>query len=261
MMRIVLIHWDKLQEAHGASRLERLGYIVDTFQTMNPEVLRRIREEPPHGFVIDLSRLPSQGTAVAVTLRRSLATRFVPLVFVDGEPAKIEKTKAVLPDARYTHWALIGPVLEHALSHPPREVVVPGVMDSYADSPLVRKLGILAGTTVLLVGAPPDFAVRLGQLPEGATLRQLSKSRTKGKIVIFFARSRAEVERCFPVALRHLAERGALWIAWPKKASEIPSDLTQQWVRQFGISHGLVDYKICAIDATWSGLRFARRQT
>lgn len=257
--RLVLIHWNKSEAPARASRLERLGYLVDTLGLNGPELLRSLRENPPSGFVIDLSRLPSHGTAVAIALRRSAATRLVPIVFVDGDPAKVNKAKAVLPDARYTHWTLIGPVLEHALANPPKEVVSPGAMDSYGNSPLAKKLGISAGAHVVLIGAPKGFEAQLGDLPEGATLYR-STSRTKGKVVILFARTTQDLQRGFGGALRHMAEKGALWIAWPKKTSGFPSDLTQQWVRQFGMSHGLVDYKICAIDATWSGLRFARRQ-
>lgn len=260
MTRLVLIHWNKAEAPARASRLERLGYLVDTPALDGPELLRSMRENPPGGIVIDLSRLPSHGTAVAVALRRSAATRLAPIVFVDGDPAKVEKTKAVLPDARYTHWTLIGPVLEHALANPPKEVVTPGAMESYGNSPLAKKLGILAGVSVILLGAPKGFEAQLGDLPEGATLHHRPTSKTKGKVVILFARSTRDLQRGFGGALRHMAEKGALWIAWPKKTSGLPSDLTQQWVRQFGMSHGLVDYKICAVDATWSGLRFARRR-
>ena len=73
-------------------------------------------------------------------------------------------------------------------------------------------------------------------------------------------KSRAELARRFPVAARGLAAGGGLWIAWPKKASGVSTDLTQGHVREFGLESGFVDYKICAIDDTWSGLQFARRR-
>ena len=77
---------------------------------------------------------------------------------------------------------------------------------------------------------------------------------------MLFVRSLAELRRRFPVAGRALVERGRLWIAWPKKASGVETDLTQGYVRKTGLDSGLVDFKICAIDATWSGLCFTRRK-
>ena len=261
MKRLALIHWNKTEEVSRASTLERLGYLVDALGLTGQELLRAIRDNPPDGIIIDLGRLPSQGKAVAIALRGTKSTRLVPIVFVDGELEKVQKVKDVLPDARYTHWALIGPVLEHALSHPPQEVVVPGTMQSYVSSSLPKKLGVTPHCSIVLIGAPAGFENLLGTLPDGVTVHRQSKSRIKGKLVLLFAKSIGDLEQKFQDSLRHLAERGALWIAWPKKTSAIASDLTQQWVRKYGMAHGLVDYKICAIDATWSGLRFARRRT
>lgn len=261
MKRLALVHWNRSETASFVSRLERLGYHVDNVALAGPELLRALRENPPDGIVIDLSRLPSHGKAVAVALRGSKSTRLVPIVFVDGDPEKVRKVKELLPDARYTHWALAGPVLEHAISHPPKEVIVPGAMDNYLSSPLPKKLGISPHSSIILLSAPPGFEDSLGALPEGVVLHRKPKSGAKGKLVLLFVRSIRELEQKFPDSLRHLAEQGALWIAWPKKTSAIASDLTQQWVRTYGMAHGLVDYKICAIDATWSGLRFARRRT
>lgn len=261
MKRLVLIHWNTSEYPERAARLEALGYIVDPIGSAGPEALRLVRTNPPDGFVIDLSRLPSQGKAVATALRGGKTTRLVPLIFVEGSAEKLEGVKALLPDARYTHWDLIGPVLDHALTHPPKEVVVPRTMDAYVSSPLTKKLGVLPKTSVIALGAPKSLEQCLGQLPEGASISRSRESRSKSRLVLLFARSAVNLEKEFPYALKRLANDGALWIAWPKKTSAIVSDLTQQAVRQFGIEMGLVDYKICAIDETWSGLRFARRKT
>jgi hypothetical protein len=130
-------------------------------------------------------------------------------------------------------------------------------MDSYAGTPLPRKLGIRAGATVALLGAPPGFERTLGPLPGGASLRR--DARRPAAVVLLFAASSAALARRFPTVARAVADGGRLWIAWPKRASGAATDLTQAGVRAFGLERGFVDYKISAIDATWSGLCFARR--
>jgi hypothetical protein len=131
-------------------------------------------------------------------------------------------------------------------------------MDAYSGRPLAGKLGITAGDVVALVNAPEGFADTLGELADGVRLRW--QARGPARIVILFARSRADLRRRFAAAVRAVAEGGSLWIAWPKKSSGLGTDLAQQQVRAFGLDAGWVDYKICSIDPTWSGLRFARRK-
>jgi hypothetical protein len=126
----------------------------------------------------------------------------------------------------------------------------------YSGTPLPRKLGIKAGYRVALIGAPPGFEKTLGPLPDGAVARR--GARGTAPVVLLFAPSARDLARRFPGAVGALGERGALWIIWPKKASGVSSDLDGNRVREFGLSAGLVDYKVAAIDATWSGLCFAR---
>ena len=128
----------------------------------------------------------------------------------------------------------------------------------YSGTPLPRKLGIKPGSVVALLGAPAGFAKStLGPLPEGARLR--SDTRVPYGVGILFARSMAELKHRFPAAHKAMAHPCALWLAWPKQASGVPTDLDGNRVREFGLRAGLVDYKVAAIDATWSGLCFARR--
>ncbi|MBI2956317.1 MAG: DUF3052 family protein [Acidobacteria bacterium] len=131
-------------------------------------------------------------------------------------------------------------------------------MQGYSATPLPKKLGIRAGSVVALLGAPAGFERRLGTLPEN--IRLVSRLGSAADLILLFARSRAELERRFGSARRALAEGGGIWIAWPKQASGVSTDLTQNEVRAFGLRAGLVDYKVCAIDPTWSGLLFARRR-
>ena len=130
-------------------------------------------------------------------------------------------------------------------------------MAGYSGTPLVKKLGIKPRTTVAVIGAPSDFRGQLAGLPEG--VRLTSRAGTAADLVICFVRSRQELEtRVAPMAAMMLS---GLWFAWPKKASGIRTDLTEDAIRGVGLAHGLVDYKVCAIDDVWSGLKFARRKT
>ena len=131
-------------------------------------------------------------------------------------------------------------------------------MAGYSGTPLPRKLGIKPGHRVLALGAPGGFADgTLGELPDGVALR--TTARGKADVIVSFHDRRAELARRMP-RLRELMEPAAgLWIAWPKRASGVPTDLTEDVVRELALEHRLVDNKVCAIDDTWSGLRLVIR--
>jgi hypothetical protein len=128
----------------------------------------------------------------------------------------------------------------------------------YSGTPLPKKLGIKPGSVLALLGAPEGFDRTLGALPEGVSIR--TRARGASDVVVLFAPWRRVLERRFAAAVGILAVGGGLWIAWPKKASGVATDVTESIVRAAGLASGLVDNKICAIDATWSGLRFMRRR-
>ena len=130
-------------------------------------------------------------------------------------------------------------------------------MAGYSGTPLPKKLCIREGARVALVGAPPGFEAVLGALPEGAGF--VPPSRRGLDVVLLFARSRAELVRRFETYARRIKPDGSLWVAWPKKASGVATDLAEPYVRQHGLDVGLVDVKVCAVDETWSGLRFVYR--
>jgi hypothetical protein len=122
----------------------------------------------------------------------------------------------------------------------------------YSGTPLAKKLGIGEGSTVALVGAPADFTIP--DLPPGTTVRRDQRARTD--VTLWFVGSVAELSvRSGQMARR--AEANALWICWPKRTSDVHTDVTENAVRAAGLANGLVDFKIAAIDETWSGLRFA----
>jgi hypothetical protein len=127
----------------------------------------------------------------------------------------------------------------------------------YSGTPLPRKLGIKEGSVTALIGAPADFDVTLGGLPAGARLSRSGRGRRD--LTIWFVRTAAELQRAMP-RLVEASRTGGVWIAWPKKASGVSTDVTEDVVRKHGLAAGLVDHKVCAIDMTWSGLRFALRR-
>jgi hypothetical protein len=131
-------------------------------------------------------------------------------------------------------------------------------MSGYSGTPLPRKLGIKPGHRVLALGAPDGFVeTTLGQLPDGVAVRR--SARGPADVIVSFHDRRAPLVRRMP-ALRALMEPAAgLWIAWPKRASGVPTDITEDVVRELALANRLVDNKVCAIDETWSGLRLVIR--
>jgi hypothetical protein len=125
-------------------------------------------------------------------------------------------------------------------------------------TPLPRKLGVKEGTRLALVDAPAGFERTLGQLPDEVDVRE--RARGPLDLILFFTTSRRELERRFAKLAAALEPAGALWIAWPKRSSGVETDLTEDVLREVGLPLGLVDTKVCAIDDTWSGLRFVIRK-
>ena len=208
--------------------------------------------------MIDLSRMPSHGRDVALSLRGHKATRSVPLVFVEGEAEKVERIRKLLPDATFTTWNKIRGSLKTAIANPPANPIKPeSNLAGYSGTPLPKKLGIKPNATVAVVNAPRDFETTLGALPEGVTF--IEEANGCAELIVWFIRTRFELESRI-VEMRNATGNGGLWIAWPKKTSGVVSDLTENIIRDAGLAVGFVDYKVCAIDATWSGLKFAVRK-
>jgi hypothetical protein len=254
---IRLICWNAAEAKEKAARLESAGYRVD-FEPFTPEVMHLVRQDPPAAVVINLGRLPSQGRDVALQLRQFKSTRQIPLVLCGGEPLKLPKIQALLPDAFYTTWENMLLVLAQVMRTPLTNVVVPeSSFAGYARAPLVKKLGIRSHTTVALLDPPPGFEQNLPGLPED--VRWCSQAGVACDLVIWFVRTQTELFEGLPHVQPGIGKAG-LWVVWPKKSSGVESDLTQAIVRQTGLAAGLVDYKVSAIDKTWTGLRFAIRK-
>ena len=132
-------------------------------------------------------------------------------------------------------------------------------MAGYSGKPIAEKLGLEPGHRVALLGAPAEFPAALAPVPEGV---EFVPDVSGGvDVALLFSRAATALEAGFAPTARALAPGGMLWVAWPKKASKQPTDLTEDVVRRIGLAAGLVDVKVCAVDEVWSGLKFVRRRS
>ena len=123
--------------------------------------------------------------------------------------------------------------------------------------PLAAKLGIKPNTMLYLVNPPQDYENTLGPLPDG--VKRVEQPQSATGFIQIFTKSQGELEAEFPRLKASLATDGMLWVSWPKKASKVETDLDGNIVREVGLANGLVDVKVCAVDETWSGLKFVYR--
>jgi hypothetical protein len=127
----------------------------------------------------------------------------------------------------------------------------------YSGTPLVRKLGIKPGARLALIAAPEGFDEVLGELPDGVEVRR--RARGSFDVIVVFCTRRSELQRRLATLRSALDQAGGLWVAWPKRSSGMATELGDGAVRELGLAAGLVDNKVCALDETWSGLRFVYR--
>ena len=132
-------------------------------------------------------------------------------------------------------------------------------MAGYSGTPLPQKLGLKPSARFCVLGAPRSFAGTLGVLPAGVVLSDAARGSSMFDVIVCFVASRAALDRALPRAQKRLDPQGGLWICWPKKASGVATDVTDNDVRRLGLASGLVDNKVCAIDDVWSGLRLVVR--
>lgn len=131
-------------------------------------------------------------------------------------------------------------------------------MAGYSGTPLAKKLGIVEGTLVCAVGAPRNYLALLAPLPPGAIVT--SRQSAKTDVVHLFGTRKAELATKLLSAAGTLRPDAAIWISWPKRASKVATDVTEDTVRELALPLGLVDVKVCAVDETWSGLKLVVRK-
>ena len=250
--------WNQSEGVARVAELEELGFQV-AYDPLDPgQLLQSLEEKKPGALVIDLSRSPALGRDVGIAVRVRASTRTIPLVFVGGSDEKVAGVRKLLSDAEFSSWEGVGSALKRALKAPPPDPIVPdSPMAGYSGTPLPRKLGIKSGGRILLVRAPSDFSETLGPLPEGVTL--MRRFGASVDLILWFVRSQKELDDGLPQWAPRVP-KGGMWILWPKKSSGVVTDLQQNAVRRCALDAGLVDYKIAAVDSTWSGLKFAVRK-
>ena len=131
-------------------------------------------------------------------------------------------------------------------------------MAGYSGTPLAKKLGIVDDSTVVTIDAPANYAKLLAPLPPGA--RIVSRSPRSPGLVHVFATSRAELKKNLDGLRNSIARDGVVWVSWPKKTAKVPTDITEDVIREVALPMGFVDVKVCAVDDTWSGLKLVIRR-
>ena len=127
----------------------------------------------------------------------------------------------------------------------------------YSQRSLAQKLGIKAGWTIVVLNAPENYLELLAGLPDGVTI--CSELGSDLPLIHFFCTKQKELEASFPAMRAALLQNGMVWISWPKKSAKVPTDLDENIIRNLGLASGLVDVKVAAVDAVWSGLKFVIR--
>ncbi|MDJ0756031.1 MAG: hypothetical protein QNJ45_21060 [Ardenticatenaceae bacterium] len=131
-------------------------------------------------------------------------------------------------------------------------------MSGYSKTPLFKKLGIKPGNRVLVKNRPDHYEQLVDPLPEGVKL--LKRRGSEVDIIHLFTKSRAELVRLLPGYMTLIRPAGMIWVSWPKKASKVPTDVTEDVIREVALPLGLVDVKVCAVDEVWSGLKLVIRK-
>ncbi len=134
----------------------------------------------------------------------------------------------------------------------------PAPTPGYSGRPLAAKLGIKPETTLVVLDPPEDLATILGELPAGVTLRR--RLRGPAELVLVFVTRRAQLDRRVLALKAAIAPAGMVWVCWPKRAAKVPTDMTEDVVREVALPVGLVDVKVCAVSDIWSGLKLVVRR-
>jgi Protein of unknown function (DUF3052) len=259
MPRVRIVHWKAAEAAPLIEACRACGFEVDYDDVKFNDLPKLIRAKPPDALVIDLSCLPSHGREAAIAFRRSKSTRHIPLVLVDGAPEKVAAIRQKLPDATFATSATPRQLcsrIRSACARPVADPVVPpGLMEGYGSRTAAQKLGIKEGSSVAVIDAPRDYAAALGELP--ADVELVEDPDSVHAVTLWFVRD-PRVYQAGVHRMQTIAHRTRLWVVWRKGQT---NGLTQYLVREAANEAGLVDYKICAVNAQWSAMAFARRKS
>jgi hypothetical protein len=257
--RVFYVHWNEAEARARVNDTRVAGFALEWATLNHPEgkpTWKSLRTNPPAVFLIDLARLPAHGRAVAVVLRENNKTRFVPIVFVGGDRAKVAKIRTEVPDAIYCEWGDIENALSKAITTPPP--LLPRGAERVKHKPLAAKLGLTEDMRVWLDGAPEAFVENLRGVPKGVTFKATRSGRHD--LAIVFVEWAGELGSALDRALARLTDRGAVWVAWPKKSGGARTDMTPTAIGVAAKPRALSGYKICGFDERWAGVRLGRKR-
>ncbi|HEX4133518.1 MAG TPA: hypothetical protein VHY84_02755 [Bryobacteraceae bacterium] len=256
MPRVRIVHWKPEQAGTLIEACRACGFEVEYEDVRGNVIMKQIRANPPDAIVIDLTCRPSHGREVAVYLRNTKYARHIPLIFVDGEPEKVEIVRRLLPDAVFTARRRVCAAVKSACAKPVAAPArPPGIMERYGSRTVAQKLGIKEGSTVAVIDAPRDYVAALGELP--ANVEIVEDPYSPQSVTLWFVRD-ARAYQAAMRGMRTIAAQSKLWVVWRKG---VPGGLTDRLVRAAAVDAGLVDYKICALNEQWSAMAFARRKS
>jgi CheY-like chemotaxis protein len=267
MPLVRIVHWKAPEAGPLIEACQACGLDVEYDDVQFGALAKIIRAKPPDAIVIDLNCLPSHGREAAIYLRRTKYARHIPLVFVDGAPEKVEIVRQQLPDATFTvssaRKQLCSRIKAACAKGVQDPVLPPGAMERYGSRTVAQKLGIREGSSVALIDPPREYAAALGVLPANVKLVEFKDAPDSvHAVALWFVRD----PNAYQAAMRGIqaiAGRTKLWIVWRKRGADKakPDGLTDNLIREAALEAGLVDYKICAVDARWSAMAFARRKS
>jgi hypothetical protein len=256
MARIRVLHWKESEAQPLLHALRASGHQVDYQEKLQPGLMAAIRTAGTDAIVIDLSRLPAQGREIAVACRGSKSIRHIPIVFVAGDPEKVQKIRDLMPDASYTTLARVAAAVKRSIAAPPATPVVPPqMMERMTGRPTAQKMGIVEGSRVALIDPPPDYTRVLGELPKDVALEEDPEA--NAPVTLWFVRDPEEYIRALP-RKRNLAGKSRLWVVWPKRQRQ---GINQTVIRETALNLGLVDYKICSVNEVWTAMAFAVKKS
>ena len=273
MRTVKLLSWHEDLPAKTA-RLAKAKLPVDATPLVRTSaVVGELAALNPAALVLDLDRLPSNSREIALMLRASKSARHIPILLAGtlaagpaGElPEKYARLRTELPDLPYAVWPKAAAALAKLLKEPKTAPHIVPAPRMYTAT-LAQKLGVFSTSAkadlklrrVALVAAPDGFTELLGDLPETVSFGTRILDATD--LAVCFIRSLDDLRAVLDMLTLHLPEKASVWIAYPKCAAHPHLDFNENDVRNPGLAAGLVDYKICSIDKTWSGIKFAWRK-
>ena len=253
MKQIALLHWKPDEIAELARRIQ--GFRVAPVAPRPGESLKDLERIEAEAVVICLDRMPSNGRAVGYHLRTRKATRHIPIIFVGGEPDKVQKARELLPDATFASWASVSKAVTKAIAE---ASTTPTKAPIHVGNPLHIKLGLKPGMKIAVLGAPKPFDTIVRDLPEGIEMtEELDRD---ADVAYWFVRSLSELE----LGIHWFESRmpkAKFWILWKRGASKIPDAVSYASLVEIAAGAGYAQYKIVRVDDVWSAAIFGYKRT